>query len=467
MLETARQTITKYHMLSPKDRVLVALSGGADSTALLFVMNDLRPELDLRLYALYINHNLRPLDIDYEIDHCKRLCEGLGIEFFTEEIDVKGYSQSQRINLQESARELRYQCLYKKSEELSISKIALGHTADDQLETILMRLIRGTGISGLAGIPPVRGKVIRPLIEIDRKTIEDFVIERSRSLPIRLKEPYLIDSTNKKTDYLRNRLRLTVIPQLRSINPSLNKTVLRFAEIVRDEERYFDILVTKNLMRLISRKGEGFIELFWQPMEALDRAIIRRILRRAIDETVGLRGISFLNIEDIVELIKSGKTGSRVYIGKDIRVIKGYSTLLITSLTPQPVTEQLITAPGEIVIKEAKMVVIVTEGNLKDLTDYGNGKDSIVIDAKKAYFPFTVRSRRPGDFFYPSGFGKRKKLQDFFVDEKIPKDERDCIPIFTKDNDIFWITGYRMDERFKIDNHTEAVIKFQIKPLKT
>ncbi len=467
MIETVRGTIHKYGMLSAKDRILIALSGGADSTALLLALRELSGELDFTLSAIYIDHGIRPEETPQEIEHCRRLCDSIGVGFNVASIDVKGYCNAQGLNLQEGARELRYDCLERRAKELGYTKIALGHTAEDQAETVLMRLIRGTGVSGLSGIPPIRGIIIRPLIEIDRKTLEDFVIDRVKTLSSDLQVPFLIESSNLKTDYLRNRLRLQVIPQLKAINNSLLTVISRFTEIVRDEEHYFNLLVTKTLMRLVSRKGDGFIELFWQPMEGIDRAVLRRVIRRAVDDTTGLRGVSFTHIEQIVELAKKGKSGSRFYINRDTRAVKGYSTLLITSLKPTPLKEQVVNEEGDVILHEAGLVLTVSETDIASLQRGPLDNNTALVDADKASFPFTIRKRQPGDHFYPLGFGKRKKLQDFFVDQKIPREERDSIAIVTKEDKVVWIVGHRMDERFKVDKDTKGVIKFRIKSLRT
>ncbi len=461
-----RKTIDRHGMLMPKDRVLIALSGGPDSSALALVLCEFRETLQLTLYALYIDHCLRPKETPQEIEHCRMLCAHLNIAFHVESIDVKGYCLRERMNLQEGARELRYKCLADKAKELYCTKVAMGHTADDQIETVLMRLIRGTGVSGLAGIPPVRGMFIRPLIDIGRREVEDYVISRTRSMQIDLSTPYIIESSNLKEDYLRNKIRLHLVPELKKVNPSLVQTISRLTEIVRDEEGYFNLIVTKTLMRLISRKGEGFIELFLTPMEAIERPILRRVLRRAVDETTGLRGISFVNIEEIVELIKGGSTGARIYIARDIRVIKGYSTLLITSQQPQAIKEQTIDRPCDVIIREAGIVISLTELELKGDTDYGDGKTVAVIDAGKVDYPLIIRKRQRGDFFYPLGLAKRKKLQDFFVDEKVPRDERDVVPLVTYRGEIVWVVGYRIDDRFKVDKETKRVLKLGIKPLR-
>ncbi|MEK6673361.1 MAG: tRNA lysidine(34) synthetase TilS [Nitrospirota bacterium] len=453
ILAKIRATIKKHSMLSGGETVLVGLSGGPDSVCLLHVLHELRDEFRLGLHAIYIDHGLRPDETPAEIDLCKTLCEGLSVIFIVKAIDVKTYAKEHGLNKQDAARDLRYRVFDEVFFDIRADRLALGHNADDQIETLFMRIFRGSGPKGLTGIPPVRGKIIRPLIETERKYIEEFLDERRIN--------YIVDSSNLKEDYLRNKLRLSFVPEIKKINPDIAVTISRTMDILREEERYFDILVTKTLMKLISRKTDAHIELFLSPMESMEKVILRRVLRRAIDETKGLRGVGFVHIEDIIDLIKQGRHGDRLYLPKGLRIIKSYSTLAMISEAPCRIETYALNVPGEVVIRETKSVL---RASIEDMVkDYGDGKSVIVLDADKAGLPLTVRARDKGDCFFPMGFGKRKKLQDFFVDEKVPRDERDSIPIVVSGSDIVWIAGYRGDERFKVSEGTKRFLRLEIK----
>lgn len=471
IIEKVNATITKYGMITYGDNILVGLSGGPDSVCLLHILNKIKNKIRFNLSAAYIDHRLRPSETPSEIEFCNALCNSLSISFQTMAVDVKSYSLEKGINKQEAARELRYDALYKIATEIGANKIALGHNADDQAETILMRLFRGSGPAGISGIPPIRSlrskihnfkiDIIRPLIEIERKEIEEFLKKED----IR----FLMDSSNLKTDYLRNSIRQFIMPFAKNINKDFTKTISKTAEILRDEERYFDIQVTKALMKLIPKKTENTIELFLSPLESMDSFLLRRVLRRAIDETKGLRGISFINIENILNLIKSGISGDRIYLPKNIRVIKGYSTLIITSEKPTKLGTYSIGYSDEVILKESSIVLRSEIMDISEVTPDSykqKDKNTAFIDADKVRFPLTIRKRMQGDYFYPLGLGKRKKLQDYFVDEKIHRDERDIIPIITSDNTIVWIAGHRLDERYKVDDNTKKVLKLKINPMK-
>jgi tRNA(Ile)-lysidine synthase len=313
-------------------------------------------------------------------------------------------------------------------------------------------MARGSGPAGLSGIPVRRGDIIRPLIECERTRIEAFLKYRQIT-PV-------TDSSNLRGDYFRNMVRMSVLPVLKRSNPGLVHALGRTMAILQEEERYFDILVTKALMKLISRKTDRRIELFLAPMEAMETVILRRVLRRAILEPEGLRGIGFGHIEDIISLIRQGTAGNRITLPRDIRVIREYALLVITSEEPRRIAEYALPVPGEAVIVGAGLVL--TAAFAQDAGQPGDGRTSVLLDADRVKLPLRVRPRRPGDCFHPLGFGRTRKLQDFFVDLKVPRDERDSVPIVASGDDIVWIAGYRADDRFKLTEHTKKFLRLGI-----
>ena len=478
-----KNTISKYSMLSEGDHVLIGLSGGADSVSLTLILTKLRRDFNLSLSAVYINHGLRPEETKNEESFCKALCDNLAVEFFIKTADVKGYAKDRKLNMQEAARELRYQVYEEVSNEINAGRIALGHNADDQAETVLMRLIRGSGQRGISGIPPVRGlelrvksyelrtkkhiMIIRPLIEIERKEIEMFLSQYSELQTPDSKLSYMVDSSNLKKDYLRNLIRLTVMPELKKQNPAMVKGICRVADIARGEDAYLELIVTKTLMKLISRKNKEAIELFLFPLETMDRAVLRRVLRRAIDSVEGLRGIDFVHIENIIRLIKSGMSGSRLNLPGGVRAVKRYSTLLLTSRPALKLLPCIFTVPGELVLKDIGITLTAqvseNRGDASSEIHKGyDGRSAAVFDLDNIHTPLMVRARKNGDYFYPSGFGMKKKLQDFFVDNKIPKEDRDAIPVLSSGEDIIWIVGHRADERFRAKDDTKRFLIISI-----
>ncbi len=479
LLEKVKETLNKYSMLSEDDCVLIGLSGGPDSVCLAVILDKLKKDFNLSLYAVYIDHGLRPDEVEKEKTFCREFCGKLGINLFCESVDVGNYSKQKGLNKQEAARDLRYMVYEEIAGRINATRVALGHNADDQAETLLMMLLRGSGRKGLSGIPPVRNLaisdqrsafsvnknilIIRPLIEIERSEIEAFLLQNVRAIHESPLPPFVIDSSNLKKDYFRNWIRLTVMAELKKRNPASIRNICRTMDILREEDDYLEIVVTKTLMRLISRKSDDTIELFLSPLSAVEKSLLRRVLRRALDATDGLRGISLAHIEEIISLIKTGKSGDRICLPRDIRVIRDYSVLKITALSPVKIEEREIAPPGEIVFREAGIKIkALFEGK-----GYGQGdnKYTVLLDAGNMTFPLKARHRDKGDFFYPNGFGKKKKLQDYFVDEKVPRDERDSIPILVSGNDIVWVAGYRADERYKITDKTEKFLRIIISKL--
>jgi tRNA(Ile)-lysidine synthase len=448
-------------MLSGDEKVLIGLSGGPDSVCLLHILHELKVQFRLDLNAVYIDHGLRPAETGGELKFCGDLCKSLKIPFSTKTVPVRSYAKEQKMNLQEAARNLRYMAFEETAYESGCRKIALGHTADDQAETLLMHLFRGSGTTGLAGIPPVRKNIIRPLIDIEKKDIEKYLADSRIG--------YITDSSNLRQAYLRNRIRLSFMPVIREFNPDIVRTLSKTASLFRDEDRYFEIIVTKTLMKLISRKTGSRIELFLSPFDIMDKVIMRRVLRRAIDSTSSLRSISFIHIEDIIDLIKRGKPGDRLYLPKGIRTIKGYSTLIITSDKPVPLNACALAVPGDTVLKEAGMVIKASiypseETSMENIS--GLWTYTGIFDADKLHMPLTARPRENGDAFYPFGFGKRKKLQDFFTDLKVPRDERCRVPLIVSGKDIIWVVGYRGDDRFQVNTETKSILRLEVKKLR-
>ncbi|MHB8880306.1 MAG: tRNA lysidine(34) synthetase TilS [Thermodesulfovibrionales bacterium] len=451
---TARfiSTIDKHSLLFSGDAVLVGLSGGPDSVCLLHLLHGVKERFNLKLHAVYVNHNLRPGEVPQEIAFCRELCERLGVTFEVKSIDVAGHQRATGGNRQQAARELRYHAFDEAAFGFQASKICLAHNADDQAETVFMHLVRGSGPQGLSGIPVRRGRIIRPLLEIERSAIEQYLAVSGIG--------HMVDSSNLKTDYLRNRIRLLLIPELRKLNPNLTDTVTTTTTILQEEERYFDVLVTKTLMKLISRKTGVRVELFLSPLEMMEKVLLRRVLRRVIQETRGIREIGFRHIEGIISLLRDGTAGDRLYLPQGVRVIKGYALLVLTAEKPHILAEYELNPGEEVPLAGAGLVLQARFEQQPD--DPGDGKTSVLLDADKLSFPLRVRPRRPGDFFYPSGFGRRKKLQDYFVDEKVPRDERDSVPLLLSEDAIVFVGGLRADERFRPGPDTKNFLRLVI-----
>jgi tRNA(Ile)-lysidine synthase len=451
LLRSAAATIAKHRMMDAGDGVLVALSGGPDSVALLRAL----AALGYRCHALYIDHGLRPRETPAEAAFCRALAEGLGVPFRSVAVEVAARTGSRGGGIQETARDLRYASLADEAARLGIDRIALGHTLDDQAETLLMRLIRGTGPRGLGGIPPVRGPIVRPLIETPRTSILAFLAAEGQE--------YMTDSSNLSEKYTRNRLRARLMPVLREFNPSIVETLGRASAIFREEERYFEVQVAKALMRMMTGGNRpGRVELFRVPLGNLDRVIRRRVLRRAMEEKHGLRGLEFGHIEDILTLCEKGCPGDRVSLPHGMRAVMGYATLLITSEPPVRLGEHVLAGEGTVVMPEIGEAIVATV--TEERPSPRDGRRLCVLDADSALFPLVIRPRKAGDAIRPEGFGHRRKLQDLFVDLKISREERDAVPVVESGGGIVWVAGVRADGRFSATDATRRFLVLELKP---
>ncbi|HDM76438.1 MAG TPA: tRNA lysidine(34) synthetase TilS [Deltaproteobacteria bacterium] len=458
--EKVLKTIIKYRMIEPGDRILIALSGGPDSVALTCLLKDLQPRLEISLFAAHLNHGLRGTESDLDAEYAVQFARSMDIPITVEKADVLAYKKQHRLSLEMAAREVRYHFLTKTARTLELNKIATGHTANDQAEEILLNLIRGTGLTGLAGIPPVRENLfIRPLIRCFKSELIEYLREKNIT--------FRTDSTNVDSTYLRNKIRHNIMPLLMEINPEVIKTISKTAEIIRDEEQFW-VEYTGEILRNISDYNEKPRSLVIKipDLLGLPVAVQRRIVRAAVIKLESkIWGIGFDRIEDILKMCKSDTSRAAIHLHGDIMAEKITDHLMFRPKKDieKPWPDIAIDAPGTYEIENLFHAVIHVEFLPPKAVDHRKlGKYEAAIDADKVKLPLTVRSFRPGDRFKPLGLGGTKKLQDFFVDEKIPRYQRPYIPIICDREKIIWIVGYRLDERVKITPETKRILYIRI-----
>ncbi len=453
-------TINRYSMLKYGDKVLVGVSAGPDSVCLLYVLKELREEYNLSLHIAHLHHGFRGSEADEDVRFVKAIGDSLGIPLHIEYVDIPSYIKRARLSKQAGAREVRYKFFYRVAEEIGADKIALGHTADDQIETFLMRVIKGSGPHGLAGIPPVRDKVIRPVIEIYREEIKEYLSERD----IR----YRIDSSNLSPVYLRNKIRLELIPYLsKEYNPNIIDTLMRNLKILRDEDIFLDEYVEKKYPDLLISESKGHVRFDMEKLASIARPIRRRVLRRAVESIIGegVVVLSFKHVEDSLSLLDNER-GGEIHLPCGIIVRKDRKTFgvyLKSEVTPIPSYAYNIAVPGDTLIPEAGVTIrtaILTSPDKGVKGEKDGNKYKTCFDMGKFSLPLIVRNRRSGDLFCPQGMGgKKKKIKEYFIDQKIPREERERIPILTSPEGILWIIGYRADERFMVTAATEKILE--------
>lgn len=459
LIEKVRKTLACYNMLKHGDKVLVGVSAGPDSVCLLNVIKELREEYNLSLHIAHLHHGFRGSEADEDVRFVKAIGDSLGIPLNIEYADIPAYIKRARLSKQAGAREVRYQFFYRVAEEIGADKIALGHTADDQIETFLMRVIKGSGPRGLSGIPPVRDKVIRPLIEVYREEIKDYLSKRD----IR----YRIDSSNLSPVYMRNKIRLELIPYLsKEYNPNIIDTLMRNLKILRDEDIFLDEYVERKYPDLLISESKGHVRFDMGKLASIARPIRRRVLRRGVESIIGegVVVLSFKHVEDSLSLLDSER-GGEIHLPCGIIVRKDRGTFgiyLKTRLTPIPAYAYNVAVPGDTVVPEAGITISTTilEGLFSGEKEEGHDRYKAYFDMAKFSLPLVVRNRRPGDLFCPRGMGgKKKKVKEYFIDRKILREERERIPVLTSPEGILWIIGYRADERFMVTAATEKILE--------
>lgn len=466
-------------MLNPGDRVVVAVSGGPDSVCLLSILQALGGNLGLDLHIAHLDHMFRGKESADEARSVERLAKRLGLPATIDAFDVPAYCRGRGLSPQEGARQARYGFLRQVARDTGASRIATGHTADDQAETCLMRLLRGAGISGLSAIPPVREEIIRPLIEVTRDEITEYL--RINGLE------FATDPSNAKPVYTRNRIRLEVLPVLKRFNPRIARTLAAETALLRDEntamEAYLDT-IAKNI--LLRQEDALFVkrDLFENLLPALRRRLLRRIVAITGDRPGAL---SLDQTNEALSFMQNAQTGRSMNLTPALSVTREYDRFIFSSRTEHPGASRTLVVPGAIRVPELGVEV---ETLILDRTTQGNhlpafrspesshspdalseaGREApenyrwqARFDYAKIMPPFVVRSRKPGDWFCPSGMaGRSQKLQDYFVNEKIPRRRRNGIPLLCGGENILWVVGHRTDERFLAGPETERVLFIRV-----
>ncbi len=452
------ETIREYKMLSPGDSIVAGVSGGADSTSLLHLLFELKQELGLSfIYVAHLNHMLRKDDADMDQKYVEQLAKKLGLVCLSESQDVAAYAARNKLSLEDAGRRLRYEFYRNVAQKVNANKIALGHTADDSVETFLMRLLRGAGLKGLTGIPPVRGNIVRPLIKTWRKEIDQYIAT--------LKLVPRIDHTNYESKYLRNRVRLKLIPQLKIYNLNIKEILLQTVLLLTEDYLYIETKTKEALADITSGEKDNSLTLDAVKLRELEPPIEGHLIRTAIERVKGnLAELSFSHVHNIIKNIDQTERWE-LHLPDSIYAVGSRNSLTITKERPQELKKisfyYSLPVPGEVTVKESGIKLsaeIVDNPN----AEFDGSSDTAYLDYEEAGRELIVRSRKDGDRFYPLGMKGVKKIQDFFVDQKIPQEERDLVPIVESGGRIIWVAGQRIDERAKVDPKTKKAVKLTL-----
>ncbi len=469
------RAVLSFKMFKQGDSVLVGVSGGPDSTALLHALYKIAPKWSLKLGAAHLNHGLRFMESDADAVFTESMVKSFGLPFYTEKTDVDEYRKVHKLSLEEAARDVRYNYFNRVAKKYGYQKIALGHHGDDNAELLLMYLIRGSGPLGISGIPPVRGnRIVRPLILLTRSEILSYLDSENIE--------FIIDSSNADVKILRNKIRTELIPTIReTYNPKIIQSLNRLTDIVRSEEEWVESLVDSMFSDVIVSSGKGYILLSVSRLSQIHFAANRRIIRRAISAVKGdLRRIRYSHIHSCLELMEGVSHYGRLDLPDRIQVRRNHNvigfykekeslrSIAEKSAAVGPLKFQYdIPKPGDkpetVYIKEAGVflkLLVINSVNFKKIRTAG--QSAVFFNMESLLFPLILRNIEPGDRFTPFGMKGSQKVKKFFVDHKISREHRPYCPVLLSGDKILWVVGYRQSEYCKVSSSNINVLKIEL-----
>ncbi|MBC8061503.1 MAG: tRNA lysidine(34) synthetase TilS [Clostridiaceae bacterium] len=457
MIQKVLNTIEKNSMFNKGDRVIVAVSGGPDSMSLLHLLNQLSKQLEISLIVAHVNHCLRGLEADKDQEFVHNFCEDFKIECYSKRIDINKIAKANNVSSETAGRDARYGYFIELKDKYKVNKIALAHNANDQAETVLMRIIRGTGLEGLVGIKPVREETyVRPLLNITRPEIEEYCV--TNNINARL------DKTNLENIYTRNKIRLELIPYLeKNFNQDIVNGLIKLGDIAKKDNDFIEKHVDFSYKKYCHRK-QGKVIIKSEAFKEHE-SVLSRLIRRTFQEVNGnLYNFEKVHIYDIISIQKQG-TGKVITLPSAVNAINEYGDIIITKEENSSEIEKYETFLH--INEENRIQHIGMNITLKllhsekkiNFTDKPNIRN---FDFDKVTGDIIVRNRKDGDKFSPFGMKGTKKLKDLFIDLKVKKSERSKIPLICFGEDIAWIVGYRVSEKFKITSDTKNILQIKL-----
>ena len=465
------KTIAKFGMIEKGDSILVSISGGPDSIFLIQTLLLLRDKNKLELSCFHLDHMTRDGESGKDADFVSDFCRNKYLRLFSKKIDCEKWCRENSLTFQEGARLLRQELLKRTAVRNKINKIAVGHTADDNIETFFLNLFRGSGLTGLGGISPVEGLIIRPLIETRRKDILSY-LEKNRI-------GYCIDRTNLENIYERNRVRNLLVPFIKSnFSPSFDERLLKTMEIIRNEDAFLSSHARKRLKEIAGFNVSGAevpLRSINIPIDKLSNysdSLKKRIFIEAIKELSGsIEDIKSLNLEDLLAHCHAGGEQKRITLAGGLLFIKESDKVIFT-LSGYELNDDTGQWQYEIRIGETqvfkkqgfKIESRLMEGDQDSIQKQEIEDPEAYLDFDKIIPPIYIRNwhKHTGEKFHPLGSRGSKKLHDFFIDRKIPGSKRTSFPIFTDRDKIIWIGKLRIDERVKLDKNTKKILYIKI-----
>lgn len=446
------ETIKKFNMLNNGENIVVGLSGGADSCALTHILARLSEKMDLHITAVHINHGIRGEEAERDERSAEEFCRRLNIEFIAYHCDIPSEAAKRGIGEEEAGRLVRYEKFYETAEKKNGAKTAVAHNMNDKAETLIMNLCRGAGMKGLAGIKPVSGSIIRPLIFCTRDEIEKYCDDNNIE--------YCTDSTNLQNEYTRNKIRNILLPWLsENINPAAAMNMANASELLREEEEYLESKAEDRYKKFLKDSGDGFVSLNVDGLASEHSVIRRRVLRIALRSLrPDMRDFGRKHTESAEDILM-GDTGRRISLPGGITVSKGYGLINILYDREKQGAFCYDIEPGKkYFIKETESYVLLSlneEKNIKNAVNICTKK----IDYDKIKDKIQLRTRQTGDFI--SIKNGRKRIKDIFIDDKIPSDKRDSYPLLVCGKSVI-IVGDRLGTDYYVGQDTKNILYIYI-----
>lgn len=460
-----------HHMTAPGDRVLVGVSGGPDSMALLHLLSRLAPDLNIRLGVAHLNHGLRGVSADRDAEMVRQAAEALQYPFHVTRSRVIKVKEKLGLSLEEAARRVRYAFFKKTMSDAGYNRLALGHQSNDNAEQMLMALLRGTGPRGLSGITPVRAKcIIRPLINARRSQIESFVAQEGITCAL--------DASNNDLRFVRNRVRHHLLPLMASdYNPRIQANLNQLADVMRTEEDWIDGITAAEYKKAALTRAKGTVTLSAESVSQMHPALARRLVRKAIADLTGtLRRITFSHVQSMLHLLTDGCGVKELHLPGGIRARRTDNRLTLTMAdsccrrTVEPAVERKPTPAIEISTPFPATVEIETmDIGLRFSTCLPDqlprwadvDRNQAYLDLDRLALPLTVRPAIPGDRFTPLGAAGSQKLKKFFIDHRVHRQKRVMAPVLMDRQRIIWLVGHRIDDHVKVKSATSQVLRVE------
>ena len=460
IFEKVIKTIKEHDLIEQDDKVIVALSGGPDSVCLLHILNRLKEDLNLEIYAAHLNHQIRGLEAQKDAYYVAQLCESMGITYFIRSIDVPEYCKRKGFSIEEGARKLRYEMFEEIKDKTKSNKVAIGQNLNDQAETVMMRIMRGTGLKGLKGIDYIRnGDIIRPILDISRSEIEEYCDKYD------LKPR--IDKTNLESIYTRNKIRLELLPYMKdNFNENVIESIVRMSSSLKNDNDYIETNANEIFID-ITNINDKVVEIDIDKYKKLHIAMKSRIVRKAIESIYGsTKNIEQKHIDDVFELESDDKIDKQINLPNGIFVYRKEKKFILT--TEEIIIEDIkfcynIPSNGYKKIKEIGIIVETQTANINSYRGSKSNKDTKVFDLNKIKGGLVVRNKEDGDKIKLSVGSK--KIKDLFIDLKIPRENRSKVPVIQDEQGILLVGDYRVSEEYKVDQTTKEVLKVTFKKL--